>query len=114
MARPQSRRAAVLPARRQLRRPRAVPHPRASPLALPDWAAVMLARRPEAMLCLRNVQDFAAEADFFGPGLMQAAAEWLDRNPPAPQFCLPVASFDVPEPFHIPEPYRSLYASDDY
>jgi arylsulfatase A-like enzyme len=83
--------------------------------AIPDWARVMIERRPnEGMVYLRNTQDFAAEADFFAPQVMQTAAEWLDRNHAAAQFYLHIDSFDVHEPFHIPEPYRSLYTDADY
>lgn len=89
---------------------------RTDPLAaMPDWAEQMMARRPpESRVYLQNVQDFQSEADFFGPRVMQTAAEWLDRNHNLPQFYLHVDSFDVHEPFHIPEPYRSMYSDDDY
>lgn len=82
---------------------------------VPDWATRMVERRgEESLIYLRNVQDFEGEADFFGPKVMQTTAEWLDRNHDSPQFYLHVDSFDVHEPFHIPEPYRSLYTDDDY
>ncbi len=82
---------------------------------VPDWAVKMLAQRAtEGPVYLQNVQDFGGEADFFGPQVMQATALWLDRNHDQPQFYLHVDSFDVHEPFHIPEPYRSLYTDADY
>lgn len=85
------------------------------PAVVPDWAEVMAARRrDETPGYLANVQDFAGEEDFFGPRVMRAAAAWLDRNHGLPRFYLHVDSFDVHEPFHIPEPYRSLYTADDY
>jgi arylsulfatase A-like enzyme len=89
---------------------------RTEPLAaVPDWAAVMAARRPpESAVYLRNVQGVAGEEAFFGPRVMREAAGWLDRNHAHGQFFLHVDSFDVHEPFHIPEPYRSLYTDDDY
>lgn len=82
---------------------------------IPDWATHMVQQRPvEGMIYLRNVQDFRHEADFFGPQVMRTTAEWLDRNHTQARFFLHVDSFDVHEPFHIPEPYRSLYTNDDY
>ncbi|MGH2541699.1 MAG: sulfatase, partial [Ardenticatenaceae bacterium] len=82
---------------------------------IPDWATKMVQCRGEgAMIYLRNVQDFEREEDFFGPKVMQATAEWLDRNHEHERFFLHVDSFDVHEPFHIPEPYRSMYTDDDY
>lgn len=89
---------------------------RTEPLgAVPDWARLMLARRPaESAVYLRNVAGVADEADFFGPRVMRAAADWLDRNRAHEQFYLHIDSFDVHEPFHIPAPYRSLYTDDDY
>lgn len=87
----------------------------APPPTIPDWAVRMNERRPEASaVYLRNVQSFADEADFFGPRVMRSAADWLDRNHAQEQFYLHVDSFDVHEPFHIPEPYRSRYTDDDY
>lgn len=81
---------------------------------VPDWAEVMLRRHPGSMIYLRNVQHFEGERDFFGPKVMSAAAKWLQDNAQQPQFYLHVDSFDVHEPFHVPEPYRSLYTDDDY
>jgi arylsulfatase A-like enzyme len=82
---------------------------------VPDWATRMLERMPEAgRVYLQNVQDFQDESDFFGPQTMQATARWLDRNHDQAQFYLHVDSFDVHEPFHIPEPYRSMYTDGDY
>jgi len=84
------------------------------PRTVPAWAAKMVERRGEdAMVYLRNTQDFAAEQDYFGPRVMRAAAEWLDRAHELPRFYLHIDSFDVHEPFHIPQPDRSLYSDDD-
>jgi arylsulfatase A-like enzyme len=81
---------------------------------VPDWAQQMVARMgPAAEIYLRNSQDFQDEDDFFAPREMQATADWLDRNWQQ-RFFLHVDCFDVHEPFHIPEPYRSLYTDDDY
>jgi arylsulfatase A-like enzyme len=56
-----------------------------------------------------NVRDFRDERDFLPARTFSAAAERLDglRGP----FFLQVESFDVHEPFHAPEPYRSLFGS---
>jgi hypothetical protein len=40
--------------------------------------------------------------------VMDAAARWLE-HPPRQPFFLQIESFDVHEPFHVPEPYRSAY-----
>ena len=82
---------------------------------IPDWAQRMVERRGElARVYLRNVQDFARADDFFGPQVMQAAIDWLDRNKNLSQFFMHIDCFDVHEPFHVPEPYRSLYTDADY
>jgi arylsulfatase A-like enzyme len=82
---------------------------------IPDWAQVMVQRHiEEVWQYIRNVQDFQCEADFFAPRLMTSAADWLERNRDHQQFYLHIDSFDVHEPFHIPEPYRSMYTDDDY
>ncbi|MDQ4076763.1 MAG: sulfatase [Chloroflexota bacterium] len=82
---------------------------------VPAWAERMLEVRGEGgVTYLRNVQGFEHEEDFFAPQVMRTTAEWLDRNHEHPQFYLHVDSFDVHEPFHIPEPYRSMYTDYDY
>jgi arylsulfatase A-like enzyme len=89
---------------------------RTEPVAdVSEWARPMIETRPfDGMIYLQNVQGFQQEADFFGPQVMQSTADWLDGNHSHRQFYLHVDSFDVHEPFHIPEPYRSLYTGDDY
>jgi len=61
-----------------------------------------------------NVRDFRSEEDFFPARTMTAAAARLaDLRAP---FFLQVESFDVHEPFHVPEPYLSRFgdpADDD-
>lgn len=82
---------------------------------VPSWAEQMVARMgDDALIYLRNIQDFRCEDDFFAPRVMSSAARWLDRNRNHPHFFLHVDCFDVHEPFHIPEPYRSLYTADDH
>jgi arylsulfatase A-like enzyme len=62
---------------------------------------------------LRNVLGFRDKEDFFGPKVMRATADWLEANHAHPRFFLHVDCFDVHEPFHIPEPYRSMYTDGD-
>ncbi len=66
-----------------------------------------------------NVKDFETEADYFAPKVFQGAVDWLDANADKGDFYLHVESFDVHEPFDVPEPYTSMYAAegakkDDY
>lgn len=82
---------------------------------VPDWARKMVERRdPGAYIYLRNTQDFRDERDFFAPKVLGATAEWLEKNRELDQFFLQVDCFDVHEPFHVPEPYRSMYSDDDH
>jgi arylsulfatase A-like enzyme len=82
---------------------------------VPDWARKMIRQHGEGgMIYLRNVQDFRDESDFFGAQVMARTADWLERNHTLERFFLHVDCFDVHEPFHIPEPYRSMYTDDDY
>ena len=81
----------------------------------PDWAQVLVERQiEEVWQYIRNTQDFKRESDFFAPRVMQSVADWLERNQKSERFFLQVDSFDVHEPFHVPEPYRSMYTDDDY
>ena len=76
---------------------------------VPRWVENVERWRPGAgRRYYANVRDFAAEEDFFPAKVMSAAARRLDAAPPAP-FFLQIESFDVHEPFHVPEPYRSAY-----
>jgi arylsulfatase A-like enzyme len=82
---------------------------------IPDWAETMVKRRGEEVLqYIRNVQDFVGEADFFAPKVMQCTVDWLQQNHAQKQFFLHIDCFDVHEPFHIPEPYRSMYTDLNY
>ena len=63
---------------------------------------------------LRNVMEFRKEADFFAPKLFSHAAGWLEHNARAYEgWFLYIDSFEVHEPFHVPEPYRTMYTDDD-
>lgn len=82
---------------------------------VPAWAEEMVKRRDAGVhVYLRNTQDFDGEEDFFAPRVMARAADWLDRNANLDGFFLHVDCFDVHEPFHVPEPYRSMYTDADH
>ncbi len=57
-----------------------------------------------------NVKDFETEADYFPAKVFSGAARWLERHAHEGSFYLQVESFDVHEPFDVPEPYRSMYS----
>jgi arylsulfatase A-like enzyme len=81
---------------------------------VPDWVERIERWRPGAgRRYYANVQEFRDEQDFFPARVFRAGAARLRelRKP----FFLQVESFDVHEPFHVPEPYRSRFgdAADD-
>ncbi len=85
----------------------------------PDWVKSMRRYNDwKGLQYYKNVREFGDdEEQFFAPKVMKAACEWLDQNHQHDRFLLWVESFDVHEPFHVPEPYRSMYTdnvSDDY
>lgn len=59
-----------------------------------------------------NVKDFTSERDYFPAKTFSAAAKWLESYSDRGPFFLQVESFDVHEPFHVPEPYASMYTQD--
>jgi len=56
-----------------------------------------------------NVKDFAGEQDYFPAKVFGGAARWLSKHAAHTPFFLQVESFDVHEPFDVPEPYASMY-----
>lgn len=77
---------------------------------LPEWVQSINQYRPDyGTRYYRNVKDFAGEDDFFSAKTMTEAASWLEKNHTHDKFMLWIESFDVHEPFHIPEPYCSKY-----
>jgi arylsulfatase A-like enzyme len=62
---------------------------------------------------LRNVAGFTRERDFFAPKVFATAADWLLHAREYPQWFLYVDSFEVHEPFHVPQPYASMYTDED-
>jgi len=78
---------------------------------VPGWVARIEEYRPaQARRYWANVRGFRGEEDYFPARVFTAAAQWLRRNAREAPFFLQVESFDVHEPFDVPEPYRSMYA----
>lgn len=77
---------------------------------LPAWVENIERWRPDAgRQYYANVRTFEGEEDFFPAKVMRGAADWLRRHGRQRPFFLQVESFDVHEPFHLPEPYASMY-----
>ena len=85
---------------------------------LPRWAQVIEDARPGmGKVYYNNAKDFHGEEDFFSPKTLTEASDWLDKNHKHQKFFLWTECFDCHEPFHVPEPYRSMYTdklSDEY
>jgi arylsulfatase A-like enzyme len=80
---------------------------------VPGWVEQIEVYRPAwGRRYYANVQDFKSEEDFFPAKVMSKAAQWLDENARRQPFFLQIESFDVHEPFHVPEPYLSLYTDE--
>ena len=78
--------------------------------SIPPWAQAIVNWRQEVgKTYYNNVKDFKTEEDFFSPRTLSEAADWLDKNHGHKKFFLWTECFDVHEPFHVPEPYRSMY-----
>jgi arylsulfatase A-like enzyme len=76
---------------------------------LPTWVEGIERWRPgEGVRYWANVRGFRGEADFFPARVFGAAARRLEELR-GERFFLQVESFDVHEPFHAPEPYRSRF-----
>jgi arylsulfatase A-like enzyme len=77
---------------------------------VPKWVDAVEVWRPRlGRRYYSNVKDFKTEEDFFPAKVMTGAARWLRENARNRPFFLQVESFDVHEPFHVPEPYLSMY-----
>lgn len=61
----------------------------------------------------RNVEEFSEIEDFFAPKVFSKVADWLTENQEWDEWFCQVDSFDVHEPFHVPEPYASMYTDED-
>lgn len=79
--------------------------------SVPAWVEKMSEfRSPEHMRqYYANVSHRKGEEDFFPALTFSAASRWLEDNASNGPFFLQVESFDVHEPFHVPEPYASMY-----
>jgi arylsulfatase A-like enzyme len=76
---------------------------------LPRWVENIERWRPgKGRQYYANVREFRSEEDFFPAKVMGRAASWLAADHARP-FFLQIESFDVHEPFHLPEPYASMY-----
>lgn len=62
---------------------------------------------------LRNTADFKKEEDFFTPQVLASAINWLDDAREYQKWFLYIDSFEVHEPFYVPEPYVSMYTGED-
>jgi len=77
---------------------------------VPEWVENIEVYRPgKGRGYYGNVKDFKAETDYFPAKVFSGAARWLGEHARAGSFYLQVESFDVHEPFDVPEPYRSMY-----
>ena len=77
---------------------------------LPQWVLNIEKWRPGyGHRYYSNIAQFGGDADFFPAKVMTAASDWLKARKQANPFFLQVESFDVHEPFDVPEPYASLY-----
>lgn len=79
---------------------------------LPNWVMnVAKFRAPEHIgQYYANTKHFVDERDFFSAKVFTGACDWLDKHARNGKFFLHVETFDVHEPFHVPEPYESMYA----
>ncbi|KAA0019640.1 sulfatase [Salinicola corii] len=77
---------------------------------IPPWVGKMMEyRREGALQYYANVKNFEGEEDYFPARVFTEATEWLDKNAGKTPFYLHIESFDVHEPFDVPEPYASQY-----
>ena len=81
---------------------------------LPEWVEAINEGRPGwGTRYYKNVKDFSSEKDFFSPKTFSEAGEWIDTNYNHEKFMLWVECFDVHEPFHVPEPYSTMYSDNE-
>ena len=85
----------------------------------PKWVEKVAEFRAEEHIhqFYANIKDFKGEEDFFPAKVFTGAADWLEENAANGSFYLHVESFDIHEPFYVPDPYNSLYTDgnrDDY
>lgn len=84
--------------------------PELPPSDMPQWVENIERWRPGyGRRYFSNVAGFRDETDFFPAKVFTAAANWLGERRADRPFFLQVESFDVHEPFDVPEPYASMY-----
>jgi arylsulfatase A-like enzyme len=77
---------------------------------LPQWVKNIEKWRPGyGHRYYSNIAGFGGEEDFFPAKVFSAASRWLGERKAEQPFFLQVESFDVHEPFDVPEPYGSMY-----
>ncbi|KAA0016033.1 sulfatase [Salinicola corii] len=78
---------------------------------VPDWVDNIERWRPgSGRRYYSNVCDFGDESDYFPARVFSSAARWLNTHAQQSRpFFLQIESFDVHEPFDVPEPYASMY-----
>lgn len=62
---------------------------------------------------IMNMHDRTKEEDYCASRVMREAACWLEQNADAEKFFLTVESFDIHEPWLVPEHYRRMYSDRD-
>ncbi|MFW5798502.1 MAG: sulfatase, partial [Planctomycetota bacterium] len=62
----------------------------------------------------KHMDTMHREEDFCSPRTFASAANWLDRNHTHENFFLMIDEFDPHEPFHVPEPYNSMYEDEPW
>lgn len=88
-------------------------HWRTDPVDPPAWVRAIDRYRPGLGTdYYRKVAHFRNAEDWFTPRVVSATCDWLRRNRAHPKWFLFVDHFEVHEPFHVPEPFRSLYTYD--
>ena len=77
---------------------------------VPEWVKrIEKWRGRQARRYYANAREFRDEADFTPARTMNGAARWLRENYGKQKFFLQIESFDVHEPFYLPEPFASMY-----
>lgn len=80
---------------------------------IPVWAEVINQYRPGwGTRYYRNVRDFETEEDFFSAKVFARGAEWIGKNHGHDPYFLQIEAFGAHEPFHLPEPYRSMWTEN--
>ncbi len=80
---------------------------------LPLWVRAIEKYRPgRGVRYYRNVRHFQREEDYFSARVFDRACQWVKTNYGHGPFYLQIESFGAHEPFHVPEPYRSMRAKN--